>query len=435
MKPSAPAHRTFRTIRSRLSSIHDDDEFPVGVRLQSPAASKRARASRTPFIPRLGALAAAVLLAACRKPAPQAPPPPEVQVITVSSQPITNMIELPGRLQAFRISEVRARVDGIVERRLYTEGTDVRQGQPLFQIDPRQLRAQLNAAAAALARAEATAANAAQDVARYNGLVAQRALSQQEYDAAIARQRAAQADVAANKAQVAAARLSLGYTTVTAPISGRAGRAEVTEGALVSGGAATLMTRIEQIDPIYANFSQSSADVMALRNQISSGTIRTPALRRIPVNLILEDGSTYRDGGHLNFFAQSIDVATGTAALRAEFPNPGRTLLPGQFVRAQIQAGIRADGLLVPQRAVTVTPSGATVLVVGPKDIVEVRQVKAGSLQGGSWVIQSGLAAGERVIVDGLQKATPGQPVRVAAAAAAPAAAPAATPAGDTARR
>lgn len=370
-------------------------------------------------------LAAALMLAACKQSAPPKPPPPEVRVVTVASQPAANVIELPGRLQAVRIADVRARVDGIVERRLYTEGTDVRAGQPLFQIDPRQLRAQLNAAEAALARAEATAANAAQDVARYKGLVAQQALSQQEYDAAVARQRTAQADVAQSQAQISAARLSLGYTTVTAPISGRAGRAEVTEGALVSAGGATLLTRIEQIDPIYANFSQSSSDVLKLRAQLNSGSVRAPALRRVPVSLVLEDGSTYPHEGHLDFFDLSIDEATGTAAMRAEFPNPERSLLPGQFVRARIEAGVRADAIFVPQRAVIVTPQGANVMVVGAKDIVEARPVKVGALAGGSWTILDGLRPGERVVVDGLQKVQPGQPVRVAAAPAVPASAPA----------
>jgi membrane fusion protein, multidrug efflux system len=378
------------------------------------------------------ALLAALLLVSCSKPAPPAPPPPpEVGVVTVASQPIVNMIEVPGRLQAVRTAEVRARVDGIVQRRLYTEGTDVRAGQALFAIDPRQLRAQLNAAEAALARSEATAANAAQDVARYKGLVAQQALSQQEYDAAVARLRTAQADVAQNRAQISAARLNLSYTTVTAPISGRAGRAAVTEGALVSASSATLLTTIEQIDPIYANFSQSSSDVLALREQITKGSLQVPTLSRVPVHLVLEDGSLYRLPGHLDFFDLSLDEATGTAALRAEFPNPQRALLPGQFVRARIEAGVEAHGLLIPQRAVTVTPLGATVMVVGAKDVVEVRPVKVGALQGGSWAIQSGLSAGERVIVDGLQKAAPGQPVKPVAARTAPAAAP---PLGDTAR-
>ena len=370
-------------------------------------------------------LGTVLMVAGCRQSAPPKPPPPEVQVIAVASQPTANVIELPGRLQAIRIADVRARVDGIVEHRLYTEGTDVRAGQPLFQIDPRQLRAQLNAAEAALARAEATAANAAQDVARYKGLVAQQALSQQEYDAAVARQRTAQADVAQTQAQIATARLSLSYTTVTAPISGRAGRAEVTEGALVSAGGATLLTRIEQIDPIYANFSQSSSDVLKLRAQLNAGSVRAPALRRVPVNLVLEDGSTYAHEGHLDFFDLSIDEATGTAAMRAEFPNPERSLLPGQFVRARIEAGIRSDAILLPQRAVMVTAQGANVMVVGARDIVEARAVKVGALAAGSWAILDGLKAGERVIVDGLQKVQPGQPVRIAAAPAAPTSAPA----------
>jgi membrane fusion protein, multidrug efflux system len=369
---------------------------------------------------------AALLLVACSKSTPPtaAPPRPEVRVLVVASEPVVNVIELPGRLQAVRTSDVRARVDGIVQRRLYTEGTDVRAGQPLFAIDPRELRAKLSQAQASLARAQATAANAAQDVARYKGLVAQQALSQQEYDAAVARLRTAEADVAASRAQVSAARLSLDYTTVTAPIAGRAGRAEVTEGALVSGGSATLLTRIEQIDPIYANFSQSSSDVLALRNAISSGTIQAPAMRQVPVHLILEDGSAYRLPGHLNFVDLSIDEATGTAALRAEFPNPQRTLLPGQFVRVRVEAGVQAKGLRIPQRAVTLNPTGATVLVVGAKDVVESRAVKVGALEGDSWIIQSGLAPGERVIVDGIQKAVPGQPVKPVAASATPPAAP-----------
>jgi membrane fusion protein (multidrug efflux system) len=372
---------------------------------------------------------AVLLVAACSKSAPPAaaPPPPEVRVVTVAAEPIVDVIELPGRLQAVRTSEVRARVDGIVQRRLYTEGTDVREGQPLFQIDPRELRARVSAAQASLSKAEATAANATQDVNRYKGLVAQQALSQQEYDAAVARLRTAEADVAQRRAELAAARLSLGYTTVTAPISGRAGRAEVTEGALVSGGAATLLTRIEQIDPIFANFSQSSSDVLALRARIASGALTAPTTRAVPVRLVLEDGTPYRIIGKLNFVDLAFDEATGTAALRAEFPNPQRTLVPGQFVRVRVEAGVQKQGLRLPQRAVTVTPTGASVMVVGAKDIVEARPVKLGALEGDSWIIQSGLQAGERVIVDGLQKAAPGKPVKPIVASATPPAAPATT--------
>lgn len=365
-------------------------------------------------IARLGCvMTIAALLGACKADAPATPPPPEVRVVSVAAQPIANIIEVPGRLQAVRTAEVRARVDGIVQRRLYTEGTDVAEGQPLFAIDPRELRARLNSAEATLARAEATAANAKQDVTRYQGLVAQQAISQQEYDAAVARQRTADADVAQARAQVEAARLNLDYTTVTAPIAGRAGRAEVTEGALVSAGSATLLTKIEQIDPIYANFSQSSSEMLALRRQNASGT---QPLAGVPVRLVLEDGSVYPLVGHLNFLDLSVDQATGTTALRAEFRNPSRTLLPGQFVRARIEAGVQSGGVQLPQRAVTVTPQGASVMVVNPKNIVESRAVKVGPLTGDSWVIESGLAVGERVIVDGLQQVQPGKAVTVVTA-------------------
>ena len=379
---------------------------------------------------------AALLVVACSKAAPPAaPPPPEVRIITVGTEPIANVIELPGRLQAVRTSEVRARVDGIVQRRLYTEGTDVREGQPLFEIDPRELRARASAAQAALTKAEATAANATQDVNRYKGLVAQQALSQQEYDAAVARLRTAEADVAQRRAELAAVRLSLGYTTVRAPISGRAGRAMVTEGALVNAGAGTLLTVIEQIDPIYANFAQSSSDVLALRKKIASGTVQAPAARQMTARLVLEDGTEYRMPGKLNFVDMSFDEATGTGAMRAEFPNPQRTLVPGQFVRVRVEAGVQAKGLRIPQRAVTVTPTAANVLVVGAKDVVESRPVQLGALEGDYWIIQSGLAAGDRIVVDGLQKAVPGQPVKPVAGTAAPPSASASAPsAPDTTR-
>jgi membrane fusion protein (multidrug efflux system) len=301
-------------------------------------------------------------------------------------------------------------------------------------LHPPAPRPSLRACDAPLARAEATAANAEQDVTRYKGLVAQQALSQQEYDAAVARLRTAQADVAQRRAEVQAARLSLGYTTVTAPIAGRAGRAMVTEGALVSGNGATLLTRIEQLDPIYANFSQSSAQVLALRNRLASGELESREMRQVPVHLVLEDGSTYRYPGTLDFVGLSIDEATGTAALRAEFPNPQRTLLPGQFVRLRVETGLQSTGVRVPQRAVTVTAQGANVLVVGAKDVVESRPVKLGALEGGWWIVQDGLVGGERVIVDGLQKATPGQPVKAEVASMTPPAVPADTAAPAPAR-
>lgn len=361
-------------------------------------------------------------LAGCSGNAPPAPPPPEVDVVTIRTQPVANVITLPGRVQAVRSAEVRARVDGIVQRRLYEEGTDVRAGQALFAIDPRELRAKLNAVAATLARGQAAAANAQQDIDRYRPLLVDQAISKQEYDAAVARLRSAQADVAQARAQLESARLSLSYTAVTAPISGRAGRAQVTEGALVSAASGTLLTTIEQTNPIYVNFSQSSADLLAIRQDITAGRLKVPSLDRVTVQLELENGTLYGPTGHIDFLDLSIEEATGTAALRAEFPNPDRMLLPGQFVRARIQAGTKADGIVVPQRSVTVGSQGGTVLVIGPNNIAEARQIRLGDLQGANWVVLDGLKAGDRVIISGLQKVQPGKPVRISSATTKPAA-------------
>lgn len=357
-----------------------------------------------------------LLLAGCAQPPAPAPAPPvEVGVFEIEPQAIENLVEVPGRVQAVRTAEVRARVDGIVQRRVYEEGSDVEEGQELFRIDPREMRANVSAAQATLARAEATVANAAQDVERYKGLVEEQAISEQEYDAAVARLRTAQADVAQARAQLESAQLNLSYTSVKAPIAGRAGRAQVTEGALVSASAATLLTTIEQLDPVYVNFSQSSADLLRVRQEITQGRLKLPELQRVSVRLVLEDGSEYPHLGHIDFLDLSIDPATGTAALRAEFPNPNRTLLPGQFVRAHIEGGVRPGAMLVPQRAVQLSQQGASVMIVGPDDTALSRPVTLGDMRGDSWIVLDGLEAGDRVIIDGLQKVQPNQPVRIAA--------------------
>ncbi|MDB5683382.1 MAG: secretion protein HlyD [Sphingomonas bacterium] len=363
-------------------------------------------------------------LAACGGGTPPAPPPPEVQVITLSPRAVTSAIEVPGRVQAVRTAEVRARVDGIVERRLYEEGTDVRAGQALFRIDPRERQAVYNAAVGAVDRARAAATNARQVVNRYQPLVGQQAISRQEYEAALSQSLQGQAEVASARAQLDRAKLDLEYTTVRAAIGGRAGRAQVTEGALVSASQATLMTTIEQLDPVYVNFSQSSSDLMNVRRDMQSGRIRVPNLDRVRVTLVLEDGSVYPVPGHLNFLDMSVDESTGTVSLRAEFPNKQRLLLPGQFVRARIEVGQNPSGLMVPQRAVQITAQGNSVMVVGPNKLATVRPVKLGELQGGNWVILDGVKPGDRVIVGGLQKVRPGAEVRIAAAGAAKVAAP-----------
>ncbi len=354
------------------------------------------------------------VLCACSGNAPPAPAPPEVQVFIARSESLEDITEVPGRVQAVRTSQVRARVDGIVEHRLYNEGSDVKAGQTLFRIDPRELRANVSAVQAALTRARATAANARQDVERYKGLVRDQAISQQEFDAAMARLRTAEADVAQSEAQLESAKLNLSYTTVTAPIAGRAGRAQVTEGALVSASAATLLTTIEQLDPIFVNFSQSSAYLLSIRREMAAGTLKVPELGKVAVTLLLEDGTRYGQRGHLDFLDLAIDQATGTAAIRAEFPNPERILLPGQFVRARIEVGVRPHGFAIPQRAVQLTPSGANVLVVEADDTVAARTIKLGTQRGDQWVVLEGLKSGERIIVEGLQKVQPGARVRVA---------------------
>ena len=354
-------------------------------------------------------------IAACSKPEPAAAPAPvEVAVVTIIRQDAANVVVLPGRVEAIRSAEVRARVDGVIQQLLYTEGTDVAEGQKLFIIDPREMKASEGAARAALERAQTTAANAAQDVKRYEGLGEYGAISRQQYDAAVAKLRTAQSDVDQAREQFKRAQLNLSYTTVTAPIAGRAGRAQVTVGALVSAAAGTLLTTIEPLDPIHVNFSQTSAEVQKARRDIANGTLKVPSMDRLVVTLKLEDGSVYPLPGHINFLDMSLNRATGSAALRAEFPNPKRALLPGQFVRVRIEAGERPDSILVPQRAVTLRGEGGIVMVVGDDGIVAERPIVLGEQSAGSWRVLDGLNGGERVVVDGLQKIRPGQKVKVA---------------------
>ncbi len=364
--------------------------------------------------PILAGLAACLLLSACS--AADAPPeqqPIPVKTVTVASATVPNVIELPGRVEPVRVAEVRARVTGIVQERLYEEGTDVRAGQPLFRIDPRELRASYAQTQAALARAQATAANARAVVERYRPLVDENAISGQEYDAALAASREAEANVAQIRAQLESASLQLGYTTVRAPIAGRAGRAQITEGALVSQPEGTLMTRIEQISPVYVSFAQAASEVLRLRRAIAAGEIDLDENDRVEVRLTFSDGTEYPIPGYIDFLAFSVDQQTGTVELRAEFPNPQRLLLPGEFVRAQIYAGEIQNGLTVPQRAVSLTEEGGTVFVVDSEGLAAIRPIQLGAMVDGNWIVEGGLRPGDVVITSNLQKIRSGVPVKV----------------------
>ncbi|WP_019141879.1 efflux RND transporter periplasmic adaptor subunit [Noviherbaspirillum massiliense] len=344
--------------------------------------------------------------------APGGMPPPEVSVVTVQPERIVITTELPGRLEATRVAQVRARVPGIVLKRVYREGSDVKAGDVLFRIDPAPYQASYNNAQAVLARAEANLAQANLKVQRYKPLVETHAISKQEYDDAVTAQKQATADVASAKAAVETARLNLGYATVNAPISGRAGRAQVTEGALVGQGEATPLATVQQLDPIYVTLTQSSGEFLELQRAMASGKLKSVARGEAKATLVTEDGRTYSHTGKLLFSDLSVDESTGAVTLRAQFPNPDRFLLPGMYVRARLEQAVSENAITVPQQAVQRDANGAAVMVVGADGKVEVRPIKANSTQGNSWVVSEGLKAGDQVIVEGFQKVRPGAPVK-----------------------
>jgi membrane fusion protein (multidrug efflux system) len=323
-------------------------------------------------------------------------PPPEVDVVTVKPTVARITQDLPGRLLAYRTAQVRARVEGVVEKQLFVEGSDIQAGTPLFQIDARTYRAQLDAAEADLAAAKAV-------LARYQPLLEIKAVSQQEFDAAAAKVKQAEA-------AVAKARLDLENAVPPAPISGRIGRALVTEGALVGKGEATHLVTIEQIDPIRVEFTQSYADLMRLQQAVKAG--KQKKADSAEVQLLLPDGSLYAEKGRLKFADMAVDPNTGAVVLRAEFPNPRRELLPGAFVRVRFPEAMIDDALTVPQRAVQGSPTGQIVMTVDAEGKVSVSPIKTGGMSGGDFIVTEGLKAGDMVIVNGLQKARPGSVVK-----------------------
>ncbi|QJY31802.1 efflux RND transporter periplasmic adaptor subunit [Diaphorobacter sp. JS3050] len=373
------------------------------------------QAQRTPAIVSSLALAGVLTLSACGQKndaggAPAQPPTPEVGVVAVQASSIGLVTELPGRLEASRVAQVRARAAGILQKRVFTEGSDVKAGQVLFQIDSAPYQASLAQAEASVAQAEASLAQSRALAERYRPLVAVNAISKQEYDNAVAAQKTAEANVAAAKAALTTSRINLGYATVTAPISGRIGRALVTEGALVGQGTPTELAVIQQIDPLYINFTQSASEAIKLKAAMASGKYKQSSANAANVRVVLEDGIVYPQTGRLLFTDLTVDATSGQVTLRAEVPNPERALLPGLYVRVRLEQAQVDNGILLPQQAVTRSGKADTVLVVGPDNQVTPRVVKLGPAQGSHWVVLDGLKSGEQVMVDGFQKLPRGKP-------------------------
>lgn len=368
-------------------------------------------------LPVLALLVTAVAASGCgasgsTAPATAAPPAPEVTVVTLASQSVTLETELPGRTTPFGIAEVRPQVNGIIQKRLFREGSDVAAGAALYQIDPAPYQATLDSVRAALQRSEANLVAARLRADRYKGLVAINAVSQQDYDDAVATLKQAEAAIASDKAAIRMAEINIGYTRIVSPIAGRVGRSVVTPGALVTANQADALATVQQLDPIYVDVTQSSADLLRLRRDLAEGRLKSDKGQAV-VRLRLEDGTPYAPPGRLQFSEATVDERTGAVTLRAVFPNPNKELLPGMYVRAVIEEGTADGVLLVPQQGVTRNPKGdATTLVVKADNTVELRQIDAPRAVGDKWLVTSGLQAGDRVIVEGLQKVRPGAAVR-----------------------
>ncbi len=347
-----------------------------------------------------------------------APPPAQVTVVTVEPRTVAVPYELTGRLEGSRQVEVRARVSGILLERTYDEGRPVRKGQTLFVIDPAPYRAEVQAAEAELAEEQAELSRAEREVARLEPLLAQRAASRKDFDNAVSDAESARALLLSAKARLDQAKLDLSYTRVTAPITGLTSRAEHSEGSLVGPGETGLLTHMWQVQPIWVRFSVSDQTLSSLRKAIAEKRVTSPATDELEVDLVLADGTVHPERGRVNFADAGVDTATGSVELRAEMPNLGGRLLPGQFVRARLIGIQRPQAILVPQRSVQQGQQGKFVFVVGADGKAEARPVEAGDWLGQDWVIESGLAAGDRVVVDGVMKVQPGAPVQVVEAGA-----------------
>lgn len=365
------------------------------------------------LLPSVILLSACFVLSGCDDKEVKAPlPQPHVGVVTLKAEPLQVTTELPGRTDAYRVAEVRPQVGGIILKRNFAEGSDIRGGESLYQIDPAPYKAAYDSAQGELAKAVAAAKLAHLTVQRDKPLVGDHYVSQQEFDTAVANAQQADADVQAARANVETARINLAYTKVTSPIDGRIGQSNVTEGALVTTEQANALATVQQLDPIYVDVTQSSNDFIRLKQAVIQGSLEKSALQT-QVTLVMENGQPYPLKGQLQFSDVSVDESTGSITIRALFPNPQHDLLPGMFVRARIDEGMQKDALLVPQQGVARNPRGeATVMLVNAKSQVEVRNVSAAQAIGDKWLVTDGLHSGDRVIVSGLQKIRPEMTVK-----------------------
>lgn len=364
----------------------------------------------------LAALAGLLLLGGCGtgKGKQAAPAPvPEVATVKVSTEPVALTTELPGRTSAYLVAEIRPQVTGIIQKRLFTEGSYVRAGQALYQIDPAPFQASLDTAKAAMAKAEANLNATRSRTERFKELLPEKAVSQQDYDDAAATLKQTEADIEYWKAMVQTARINLGYTRITAPVSGRIGRSNVTEGALVTAQQPSPLSMIQQLDSVYVDVPQSTTEMLRLKRLLEGGRLNQSGAGQNKVKLFLEDGSEYPLAGTLQFRDVTVDPTTGSVILRVVFPNPNSVLLPGMFVRAVVREGIKEGAILIPQQAVSRDPKGNPVtLVVDPGGKVSQRALTLDRAIGDRWLVASGLAAGDQVIVEGMQKARPGASVK-----------------------
>ena len=365
-------------------------------------------------------IAVSLMLAACGGGEQQMPPqgPAAVTVVTLKTEPVTLTRELPGRTNPYLVAEVRPQVTGIIKERLFTEGSLVEAGQPLYQLDDAVYRADYNSARAALLRAESAVEIARLNADRVAELIKVNAISEQDRDNATATLHQAEADVGVAEARVASMAVQLGYARITSPIAGRIGKSSVTQGALVTADQTTPMATVQQLDPIYVDLTRSASELLELRRALAGGSVR--GTENTPVTILLEDGTPFSQQGELAFADVAVDPSTGSFGLRVVVPNPEHVLMPGMYVRAVISNAVLEQGLLVPQKGIARDPKGqATAMVVTPDGTAEAREVEVSRTIGDQWLVSSGLAAGDRVIVEGLQKVQPGMPVEATEAAAA----------------